>query len=58
MPIQLNSQPDGIYRTIALPPGSYKVQTISNPTDMSEAQTVLLESGKEFRLDLKVAKAQ
>jgi len=58
IPIYLNSLPGGRYRTITLPPGSYKVETILGHQGTSVPKQALLESGKEIRLDLTITKAQ
>ena len=58
IPIYLSSYSDGRYRTIALPEGSYRVETIHGPRATSETSVVVLESGRENRLDLTVSTAQ
>lgn len=58
VPIFLNSKPDGRYRSIALPPGAYRVETLTGSQGSSAPEQTIIEPGKENRLDLKVTKAQ
>ena len=58
MPIFLNSMPDGRYRSIALPSGEYRVETLLGSQGSSVVKQTVIESGKENRLDLKVTRAQ
>jgi len=54
----LNTLPNGTFRSMALPPGTYQVLAVFGSKSTGEPVVVLLEAGEEFRLDLTVPKAQ